>query len=251
LEQLAQAFFSVVSDAVQEGNILLSAVNISMEQVIVQRHSLMARTYVMLCPVSQIEIAFDACITAIAEFKAERSSPLQPPGSLTSAASIVNFEASLVKDSTSSAVMSKSRPYHSKHRAEQPSPDCPPPKRQRSTKVDSPPIQTCASQRAFGDALEPLQEVSEADDRMGAVFHRIHRHLECLRRYNRAGRYREAQEEVMAILAEATSAGCRRLAAQASRLAVVTGYLPEKVLSELEVHLDAAQALWKSGRYVA
>lgn len=85
---------------------------------------------------------------------------------------------------------------------------------------------------------------------MGAVFRRVRRRMERLRRYNRAGRFREAREQAAAILGAAAPAGCRRLAAQAARLLSGSGYLPAAAVDELEVQLDAAEAIWASGRCV-
>ena len=91
----------------------------------------------------------------------------------------------------------------------------------------------------------------DADDEvMAAVFRRIRRRLDRLRRYNRAGRHREAREQAATILGAAAAAGCRRIAGRAARLVSVAGYLAAAAVDEVEVQLDAAEAIWRSSRCV-
>ena len=83
---------------------------------------------------------------------------------------------------------------------------------------------------------------------MAAVFRRVRRRLERLRRYNRGGRTREARAQASSILLEASGAGCRRLAARAAQLLESSGYFPAETVDSLEAQLDAAEAIWHSAR---
>ena len=88
------------------------------------------------------------------------------------------------------------------------------------------------------------------DKRMAMVFRRVRRRLERLRRCNRAARFGEARRQVAAILHITAAAGCRRLATATARLLRGSGYLPSAVVDEVELLLDAAEAIWASGRCV-
>jgi hypothetical protein len=118
-----------------------------------------------------------------------------------------------------------------------------------------PPAKRCckAGASAGGGGLAAAGDARGCDAEealIGGVFRRVRRRLERLRRYNRAGRFREAREQAAAILGAAAPAGCRRLAAQAARLLTGSGYLPAAAVDEVEVQLDAAEAIWTSGRCV-
>ena len=92
---------------------------------------------------------------------------------------------------------------------------------------------------------------AEADDmRMAAVFRRVRRRLERLRRYNGAGRHREAREQAATILGVAAAVGCRRVAGRAARLLGSSGYLAAAAVDDLELQLDTAEAIWSSSRCV-
>ncbi len=85
---------------------------------------------------------------------------------------------------------------------------------------------------------------------MAAVFRRLRRRLERLRRYNHTARFRETRDQAAAILSAAAAAGCQRIAARAARALVRPGYLAAGTLDDLELHIDTAEAIWNSSRIV-
>jgi hypothetical protein len=138
-------------------------------------------------------------------------------------------------------------------------PSAPRAKRARLSAVDGDqsahPAATAATADDCGAAVPdpvqpPAQSAEQADRRMAAVFRRVRRRLERLRRYNGAARHREAREQAAAILGAAAAAGCRRIAGRAARLLGCAGYLPAAATQDLELQLDAAEAIWASSRCV-
>jgi len=94
---------------------------------------------------------------------------------------------------------------------------------------------------------------------MEAVFADLRRRLDRLRHFNMANRESAARREAAAILSAAAGAGCKRIASRAARLLLPSTkanreaagrYLSAGALDEVEVQLDAAEALWRSCRVV-
>ena len=81
-----------------------------------------------------------------------------------------------------------------------------------------------------------------------ATFALMRHSLDRLRWHNCANRFREAREQAGGLRRAAAAAGCQRVAAVAGRVAAAEGYVPAVAVWELEAHLDAAEALWRSGR---
>ncbi len=102
---------------------------------------------------------------------------------------------------------------------------------------------TCSSPPAIAPPHKPelLASTTRADAdaaRMAALFRRLRRRLERLRRYNRTARFREAREQAAAILGTAAAGGCQRIASRAARLLGWTGYLTAATLDDLELQID-------------
>jgi hypothetical protein len=85
---------------------------------------------------------------------------------------------------------------------------------------------------------------------MTALFRRLRRRFQRLRRYNHTARFREARDQAAAILSASAAAGCQRIAARAARALVRTGYLAARTLDDLELQIDTAEAIWNSSRIV-
>jgi hypothetical protein len=101
---------------------------------------------------------------------------------------------------------------------------------------------------AVGERERDWHEREDAG--MAAAFGRMRQRLARLRRHNRAGRFREARAQAGGVLAAAAAAGCRRVAGRAARLLGGGGYIGAWALDEVEAQVDAAEALWRSGRCV-
>jgi hypothetical protein len=95
--------------------------------------------------------------------------------------------------------------------------------------------------------LDPTSKVTVDARRASALFRRLRRRLARTRRYNRAGRFREAREQAAAVLAAAAAAGCGWVAEWAARMLGRAGYATSATLDDLELRIDTAEALWAAG----
>jgi hypothetical protein len=107
-----------------------------------------------------------------------------------------------------------------------------------------PPQHAAASAVARPDPRSPAAADAE---RAAALFRRLRRRLARTRRYNRAGRFREAREQAAAVLAAAAAAGCGLVAEWAARMLGRAGYATSATLDDLELRIDTAEALWGAG----
>mmetsp|Transcript_61071 Transcript_61071/g.164094 ORF Transcript_61071/g.164094 Transcript_61071/m.164094 type:complete len:247 (-) Transcript_61071:116-856(-) len=115
-----------------------------------------------------------------------------------------------------------------------------------------------ASSSAATTAITTAPKSGASPD-IEAVFADLRRRLDRLRRLNMANRGSAARREAAAMLSAAAGAGCKRIASRAARLLLPSTkanreaagrYLSAGALDEVEVQLDAAEALWRSCRVV-
>ena len=88
-------------------------------------------------------------------------------------------------------------------------------------------------------------------DAVTAAFPELRLRLDALRRHNRRNRPRAVRAEAEAAAATAGAAGLHRLAAAAGRAVAAAGqgrFLSAEAVDEMEMLLDAAEALWRSCR---
>ena len=105
--------------------------------------------------------------------------------------------------------------------------------------------------RSAGGPLGSVEADLARDAHMAALFEYLHSALARLRSHNGRGQAAAVRRAALGVRQAAAVAGCLRLVAQAERVAGTAeaeGHVMREALDELELQMDAAEALWRAGR---